>query len=48
MIVDKGHDFPQDIEQRLLSYGEDMWLFRERLDRGTTTASNSYRGDILE
>lgn len=45
MVVDKGHDFPQDIENRLVSYGKDMWLFRERPDRGTTRALNSYCGD---
>jgi hypothetical protein len=45
MIVDKGHDFPQDIEEKLLSYGHDMWLLREQPDRGTTRALNSYHGD---
>lgn len=46
MLVDKGHDFPQDIEEKLLSYGADMWLFRNRIDCGTTRALVSYRGEI--
>ena len=47
MVVDKGIDFPEDIEESLLGYGKEMWLFRERSDRGITTrALNRYRGDI--
>ena len=46
MIVDKGHDFPRDIEEGLLSYGADVWLFRERTDRETTRGLVSYRGEI--
>ncbi|KAF8450784.1 Ribokinase-like protein [Boletus edulis BED1] len=46
MIVDKGNDFPTDFHQKLLSYGRDVWLFREHTDRLTTRALNSYRGDI--
>ncbi|KAI6004097.1 Ribokinase-like protein [Pisolithus albus] len=34
-----------DIQDKLLSYGADMWHFRNRADRGTTRALNSYRGD---
>jgi hypothetical protein len=46
MIVDKGVDFPQEIDDALKSYGEDMWLFRNRLGAGTTTrALNRYTGD---
>ncbi|KAH9978057.1 Ribokinase-like protein [Lactifluus volemus] len=46
MIVDKGVDFPQEIDDVLKSYGEDMWLFRNRLGAGTTTrALNRYTGD---
>lgn len=45
MIVDRGNDFPNDIQDKLLSYGADMWHFRDHDDRGTTRALNSYRGD---
>ncbi|KAI6105531.1 Ribokinase-like protein [Pisolithus sp. B1] len=45
MIVDRGNDFPQHIQDKLLSYGANMWHFRNRDDRGTTRALNSYRGD---
>lgn len=45
MIVDRGNDFPQDVQDKLLSYGANIWHFRNRDDRGTTRALNSYRGD---
>ncbi|KAF8559040.1 Ribokinase-like protein [Imleria badia] len=44
MIVDKGIDFPTHIHQNLLSYGRDIWLFREHTDRLTTRALISYQG----
>ncbi|KAH7887944.1 Ribokinase-like protein [Phlebopus sp. FC_14] len=46
MIVDRGNDFPQDIQDKLLSYGSEIWHFRDHHDRGTTRALNSYRGDF--
>ncbi|KAF8665739.1 hypothetical protein AX16_000187 [Volvariella volvacea WC 439] len=46
MIVDKGSDFPADIESKLLAYGPEMWLFRERRNGVTTRALNSYRGEL--
>lgn len=45
MIVDRGHDFPEHIQRRLDSYGEEMWLYRDDLSRDTTKALNEYRGD---
>lgn len=45
MIVDKGYDFPASIEAKLLSYGSDMWIFRDQPDRLTTRALNAYRGE---
>lgn len=45
MIVDKGYDFPKEIEEKLLGYGEEMWLFRDQPDHPTTRALNSYHGD---
>ncbi|KAK1228911.1 hypothetical protein PQX77_008069 [Marasmius sp. AFHP31] len=45
MIVDRGPDFPSSMQKTLASYGNDMWLFRERADSETTKALNSYRGE---
>ncbi|KAF8524731.1 Ribokinase-like protein [Gautieria morchelliformis] len=45
MVVDKGSDFPPDILQILLSYGQGMWLFRNR-EIGTTRALNKYTGEF--
>ncbi|KAL4075809.1 Ribokinase-like protein [Scleroderma citrinum] len=45
MIIDRGNDFPQDIQDKLISYGADMWHFRDHDNRGTTRALNAYRGD---
>ncbi|PFH52685.1 hypothetical protein AMATHDRAFT_2075 [Amanita thiersii Skay4041] len=45
MIVDRGHDFPSEIQSKLQDYGEQMWSFRDRTDRKTTRALNSYLGD---
>ncbi|KAF9246977.1 Ribokinase-like protein [Melanogaster broomeanus] len=46
MIIDRGDDFPQDIQEKLLSYGSDLWHFRDHSDWATTRALNSYRGDV--
>ncbi|KAI0254290.1 Ribokinase-like protein [Lactifluus subvellereus] len=46
MIVDKGADFPREIDAALRTYGEDMWFFRNRPGADTTTrALNKYMGD---
>jgi hypothetical protein len=45
MIVDKGSDFPQEIDAALRRYGESMWFFREQQGQTTTRALNSYIGD---
>ncbi|KAH9045677.1 hypothetical protein EDB85DRAFT_1907861 [Lactarius pseudohatsudake] len=45
MIVDKGVDFPPEIDAALKAYGEDMWLFRDQSPAGTTRALNRYKGD---
>ncbi|KIK65488.1 hypothetical protein GYMLUDRAFT_240015 [Collybiopsis luxurians FD-317 M1] len=45
MVVDKGHDFPPEIENKLRSYGDEMWLFRTQTEARTTRALNSYKGD---
>lgn len=43
MIVDKGADFSGDLEEKLLSFGKDMWYFRPR-EGPTTRAVNKYIG----
>lgn len=45
MIVDRGSDFPADIQEALYNFGSDMWLFRDDPQRGTTRAINLYRGE---
>jgi hypothetical protein len=45
MVVDRGHDFPQYAQEKLDSYGESMWRFRDGA-QGTTKALNLYRGDL--
>ncbi|KAL4081914.1 Ribokinase-like protein [Scleroderma yunnanense] len=45
MIVDRGNDFPQDIQDKLISYGTDMWHFRDHNDQKTICGLNTYRGD---
>ncbi|KLO15659.1 Ribokinase-like protein [Schizopora paradoxa] len=45
MIIDRGHDFPTDIQSALQHYGSDMWLFRDNPDAVTTRAVNIYQGD---
>ena len=45
MVVDRGHDFPEDIREKLLEYGEAMWMFREQFHRPTTRALNLYYGE---
>jgi len=45
MVVDKGPDFPVDMETTLLEYGSEMWMFRYQPGHRTTRALNSYRGE---
>ncbi|KAJ3810517.1 Ribokinase-like protein [Lentinula aff. lateritia] len=45
MIVDKGYDFPSEIENKLKAYGDQMWLFRPQNQARTTRAMNIYKGD---
>ncbi|KAG1892696.1 Ribokinase-like protein [Suillus subluteus] len=45
MIIDRGNDFPQDIQNQLLTYGSDIWHFRDDMNRVTTRSRNSYRGE---
>jgi len=46
MIIDRGHDWPEEMQKRLESYGRDMWLFRDDQSKSTTRARNTYRGDF--
>ncbi|KAJ7638633.1 Ribokinase-like protein [Roridomyces roridus] len=43
MIIDRGPDFPPEMERKLSEFG-DMWIYREH-QGGTTRALNTYRGD---
>ena len=45
MIVDKGADFPQEIDAALRTYGDSMWFFRDQPGATTTRALNSYTSD---
>ncbi|KAF8639802.1 hypothetical protein AX17_001061 [Amanita inopinata Kibby_2008] len=45
MIIDRGEDLPANMLSKLMGYGEQMWLFRNRIDGKTTRALNSYFGD---
>ncbi|KAL7414592.1 Ribokinase-like protein [Mrakia frigida] len=45
MIIDVGTDFPPRIMDELLSYGSEMWHFREG-DRLTTRALNIYSEEV--
>ncbi|KAK7695647.1 hypothetical protein QCA50_000283 [Cerrena zonata] len=45
MIVDRGYDFPLDIQTKLEKYGTDMWYFHDDQSRVTTRARNTYIGD---
>ncbi|KAF8576445.1 Ribokinase-like protein [Ramaria rubella] len=45
MIVDRGQDFPPSIQSTLMSYGDDMWLFRDPPNHATTRVLNIYKND---
>ena len=45
MMIDKGRDFPSDLQALLENYGKEMWHFRENPERLTTRAVNRYFGD---
>lgn len=48
MIVDRGTDFPESVQQALDTYGSDMWIFRDQKESKTTKALNSYCGERRE
>lgn len=43
MLVDRGEDFSSSVEEKLLSFGKDMWYFRVR-EGPTTKAVSKYFG----
>ncbi|GAA6028422.1 hypothetical protein JCM8097_007023 [Rhodosporidiobolus ruineniae] len=45
IVVDKGNDWPKEVEERLHTYGREMWVFREKPDEPTTRALNLYTGE---
>lgn len=44
MIVDRGLDWPAEVQTALDSFGP-MWLYRDDASRGTTRARNIYTGE---
>ncbi|GAA5865697.1 hypothetical protein JCM1840_003222 [Sporobolomyces johnsonii] len=44
ILVDRGNDWPKEVEQRLNAYGP-MWIYREKPDEPTTRALNLYTGE---
>ncbi|GAA5959282.1 hypothetical protein JCM21900_003914 [Sporobolomyces salmonicolor] len=44
ILVDRGNDWPREVEQRLNAYGP-MWIYREKPDEPTTRALNLYTGE---
>lgn len=45
ILVDRGNDWPKEIEEELVKYGEVMWVFRDKPDEPTTRALNLYTGE---
>ncbi|GAA5981717.1 hypothetical protein JCM11641_004224 [Rhodosporidiobolus odoratus] len=45
ILVDRGSDWPQEMEKALREYGEEMWVFREKPHELTTRALNLYTGE---
>lgn len=43
-MVDRGNDWPTEVDATLKTFGEEMWCFREA-DRPTTRALNLYTGE---
>ena len=45
ILVDRGYDWPDDLDEELAAYGSEMWVFREQPDHPTTRALNLYTGE---
>ncbi|BGP25005.1 pfkB family carbohydrate kinase [Rhodotorula toruloides] len=45
ILVDRGTDWPKAIEEELVKYGKEMWVFRDKPDEPTTRALNLYTGE---
>ncbi|BGP40466.1 hypothetical protein JCM10449v2_004428 [Rhodotorula kratochvilovae] len=45
IVVDRGSDWPDKVEEELRAYGEEMWEFREKPGEPTTRALNLYTGE---
>ncbi|GAA5983175.1 hypothetical protein JCM10908_000184 [Rhodotorula pacifica] len=48
ILVDRGYDWPKDLDEELAAYGSEMWVFREQPDHPTTRALNLYTGEHRE
>lgn len=45
ILVDRGYDWPHDLDEQLDAYGSEMWVFREQPEYPTTRALNLYTGE---
>lgn len=45
ILVDRGYDWPKELEERLNSYGDAMWVYRDQPAHPTTRALNLYTGE---
>ncbi|GJN90820.1 hypothetical protein Rhopal_003834-T1 [Rhodotorula paludigena] len=45
ILVDRGYDWPAEVERELETYGKEMWVYREKPDAPTTRALNLYTGE---
>ncbi|GAA5883903.1 hypothetical protein JCM3774_003045 [Rhodotorula dairenensis] len=48
ILVDRGYDWPADLDAQLDAYGSDMWVFREQPQYPTTRALNLYTSEHRE
>ncbi|GAA5862695.1 hypothetical protein JCM8547_003515 [Rhodosporidiobolus lusitaniae] len=45
ILVDRGNDWPKEVEEELGQYGRKMWIMRDKPDEPTTRALNLYTGE---
>ncbi|KAH7344550.1 Ribokinase-like protein [Rhizoctonia solani] len=47
-VVDRGADFPAEVQKQLNHYGSEMWHFRDQPENKTTRAVNRYTGEARD